>query len=147
MALRGDRVIAAALAQAFDHRVEVLFAERLARSPSRRDRAVLAALGPSDAARLIRLAETAPDQSAAAQLPDAARAHRRIFFDGFRERTAREAIAVAENEGARVPFAKAERKPVRSAAPTGKKRIALRQGLRDSDPAPATASRLNTAAH
>jgi hypothetical protein len=146
MALRGNRAVAAALAQAFEHRVEALLAERIARRPMRRDLAVLAALGPTDAARLIKLAEKAPDQSAAAHLPEAARAHRRIFFDGFRERTAREAIAIAQSEAPRILVAKAERKAPPKAHPSAGKLLALRQGLRDADASATVAARLNATA-
>ena len=132
LALRFDRSAAMALQQAFEHRLEIMFAERIGRAPTRRDRTVLAALGPTDGARLIRLAETAPDQSAASHLPESARLHRRYFFDGYRERSAREALAIIEREVAPTVSLPPERRAVAPAPQPAKRAVALRRGLRDT---------------
>lgn len=135
LALRSDRATATAMQQAFELRAEAMFAERIGRTPTRRDRAVLAALGPTEGARLIKLAETAPDQAAAAQLHEAARLHRRFFFDGFHERTAHEVWANILSAAPPAAIAKVDKRQVAKAPPAPKKAIALRQGVRETDAA------------
>lgn len=146
LALRSDRSIAAALNDAFALRVETMFAERIGRAPTRRDRAALAALGPTEGARLIKLVEAAPDQTAATQLPDAARLHRRLFYDGFRERSAREVWAAIVSETPLVTAAKLPRPRVPKSIVAESKTLGLRKGEHDEAATSNLAARANTRA-
>ena len=80
-ALRNDPTANAAMAGAFTQRNAARLAEKLGRAPSEGDLYVAHFLGASGAARLITLAASNPNATAASVFPNAARANHSIFYD------------------------------------------------------------------
>ncbi|MDB5598800.1 MAG: lytic transglycosylase [Xanthobacteraceae bacterium] len=79
--LRHDPTANAAMAGAFTkHNGEVL-SERLGRAPSEGELYMAHFLGPGGASKLIALAESSPNATAAAAFPSAAASNRPIFYD------------------------------------------------------------------
>jgi len=81
LALREDPDLAARFAAILTRRNHAALAAALGREPRQGDLYAAHFLGPAGAARLILNAERAPEQSAAALFPAAARANRAIFYD------------------------------------------------------------------
>jgi hypothetical protein len=90
--LRSDPAANALMAGAFTNRNAEILTARLGRAPTDGELYMAHFLGPSGAARLITLAGSNPDASAARFYPSAARANRSIFFD--RQGAARTAAEV-----------------------------------------------------
>ena len=92
LALRNDPAANAAMAGAFTQANAAQLTEKLGRAPSEGDLYVAHFLGASGAARLINLAATNPNATAATLFPHAARANGSIFYD--RQGHARSVAAV-----------------------------------------------------
>jgi len=80
-ALRNDPAANAAMAGAFTQANAALLTEKLGRAPSEGDLYVAHFLGASGAARLINLAASNPNATAATLFPHAAQANGSIFYD------------------------------------------------------------------
>jgi hypothetical protein len=81
MNLRSDPTANALMAGAYTQMNAGKLAERLGREPTGGELYIAHFLGSGGASQLIALAESTPQASAAATLPDAARANPSIFFD------------------------------------------------------------------
>jgi hypothetical protein len=77
-------------------------------------------------------------------LTEAARLHRRYFFDGFRERSAREVWAGIQNAIPPTLVARVERKQATKALLPARKVVTLRRGKHESDAGSELATRLST---
>ncbi|MDJ1159372.1 lytic transglycosylase domain-containing protein [Chelatococcus sp. SYSU_G07232] len=118
LALRSDPQIAAVMAGALAQRNREALSATLGREPSAGDLYVAHVLGARGAADLIRTAQTAPTQSAAALFPEAASANRAIFYDkSGRARGAGEVYAALAASHAAMGNPIAVAMPPASAAP------------------------------
>jgi hypothetical protein len=82
LALRDDPAASSALAGAFTRRNAVQLSASLGRAPTEGELYIAHFLGAAGASRLITLAATEPNASAAQIFPGAASANRSVFFDG-----------------------------------------------------------------
>jgi hypothetical protein len=82
MNLRSDPTANALMAGAFTNANSEKLAARLGRSPTEGELYIAHFLGPNGASRMIALADSSPQTSAAAAFASAARANPTIFYDG-----------------------------------------------------------------
>lgn len=90
LALRDDPKISSVMAGAYTRRNADVLENGVGRSPTPGELYLAHFLGARDAVRLINLARRSPEARADRHFQAAAKANRRIFFDGSRPRTTRE---------------------------------------------------------
>ena len=92
--LRNDPKVSALLAGAYTKRNGEALEEGIGRKPTAGELYMAHFLGARDAVRLIKMAHSQPHRRADRSFAAAAKANRRIFYDGRRARTAREVYRI-----------------------------------------------------
>jgi len=90
LALRKDPKIASLMAGVFAQNNANRLSSKIGRKPTAGELYLAHFLGATDAIRMIKIARTNPNRKADAAFPKAAKANRRIFYDGKNARTARQ---------------------------------------------------------
>ncbi len=106
LALRHDAEMSSLMAAEYTQEASTVLEAGLGRAPKEAELYMAHFLGAGSAARLIHLAETSPQSSAADAFPKAAAANKSIFYD--QDGTARSALDVvaslsAKHDGSKVP--------------------------------------------
>ena len=90
LGLRRDPKISSLMAGVFARNNADRLAGDIGRKPTAGELYLAHFLGATDAIRMIKLARSRPNRKAATEFPKAAKANRRIFYDGKRARSARQ---------------------------------------------------------